>query len=149
MASGALCPHCERPLEGLGTYCHTCNVYVDDLRRNVGGAVLLTLPLPPNMANGRMHWRAKNRKRQEYLAMCDAWESGSPLRLTKARMTPRLYVWSKMDVDNAMARLKWPVDWLVRRGYLPDDNPDHLEWSIPKQIIDRKRQRIEIILEAA
>jgi hypothetical protein len=32
-----------------------------------------------------------------------------------------------------MARLKWPIDWLVGRGYLVDDGPDRLAYDEPTQ----------------
>ena len=68
--------------------------------------------------------------------------------MAKAKISVKLYTYNKMDVDNLFARLKWPLDWLTRRGYIVDDSPDILDWQgIPKQKIDRKNQRIEIILE--
>jgi hypothetical protein len=45
-----------------------------------------------------------------------------------------------------MARLKWPVDFLVKDGWIADDGPDHLEWEMPAQVVDRKRPRVEIEL---
>ena len=54
-----------------------------------------------------------------------------------------------MDTDNLMARLKWPVDWIVKAGYLADDGPKVLEWEMPQQVIDRRNMRVEIELEAA
>ena len=53
-----------------------------------------------------------------------------------------------MDGDGLVSRAKWPVDWLVKRGYLVDDSPIYLEWVMPTQEIDRKNRRIEITLEA-
>jgi hypothetical protein len=52
-----------------------------------------------------------------------------------------------MDLDNLMARCKWPVDWLVIRSVIAGDSPKELEWELPRQLIDRKDQRIEIELE--
>lgn len=145
------CPGCGNGLEGLGTYCQRCKAYTEDLeaRARAGAAVTVSLPLPPNMANGRMHWRLKDEKRREYLARCDAWHPKRGRTLGRARIRAVLYVWNKMDPDGAVARLKWAVDWLVRRGFLEDDSEKHLEWEMPKQTIDRSRQRIEIVLEPA
>ena len=67
--------------------------------------------------------------------------------LKHAKITVRLYVHQKMDDDNLKARLKWPLDWLVIRGYILDDSPDVLSWGPVTQSIDRADQRIEIELE--
>lgn len=121
----------------------------------------ITLPLPPNMANGRFHWRVKNNKRKAYFEACDIAsiilnrdyvEAVSlPLPIMRARIKAVVYCGGEMDTDNCLARLKWPVDWLVKRHYLKGDKPSQLEWDWPiKQIVDRKEQyRVEITLEAA
>jgi Holliday junction resolvase RusA-like endonuclease len=114
----------------------------------------ITLPLPPNLGNGRLHWRTKQAKRRAYQTnalILMAMESKIPAKpLPKARVTATLYVHQRMDADNLFARLKWPLDCLVRSGWLEDDGPDHLEWAaMPTQVVDRKNPRIEITLEAA
>ena len=108
----------------------------------------LTLPLPPNRANARWHWRKEKLLRDSYFMRCLAMQ-GLKWRepATHARISATLYVWSVMDMDNLMARLKWPVDWLVHRGYITDDDPAHLQWTLPEQQIDRRNQRVEIELE--
>ena len=113
----------------------------------------ITLPLPPNIANARMHWRTKNRKGKEYFESCDWLRiTGEVPRLVgplpRARIRATLYMWGVMETDNLMARLKFPVDWLVSRGYIVDDSPKRLEWEMPQQAIDRKNPRVEIELEA-
>lgn len=109
----------------------------------------ITLPLPPNMANARMHWRTKNRKRQDYELRCDTYPNPEPEPFVgRAVIKAHLVTWSTMDGDNLMARMKWPVDWLVKRGYLVDDSPTYLVWVMPTQEIGRKNRRIEITLEA-
>ena len=46
-----------------------------------------------------------------------------------------------------MARLKWPLDWLTRAGYIADDSAPSLRWAgMPEQEIDRKNRRVEITL---
>lgn len=119
--------------------------------------LVLTVPLPPNQANGRMHWRVKNQKRKAYLAACDALQlTGKipppPLRAwDRARLTAVCYVGAEHDLDNLMARAKWSIDWLVSRGYIEDDKGKHLEWTgFPEQVVKRGQDyRIELTLEAA
>jgi len=53
-----------------------------------------------------------------------------------------------MDHDNLAARMKWPQDYLVKAGFIVDDDPAHLEWAgFPEQFIDRKDKRLVIELE--
>lgn len=117
----------------------------------------IVLPLPPNMANGRMHWRTKNRKRENYFTLCHvvtARDGRHPAKpdqpLTKATVTVRLYVHNPMDSDNRMARIKWCLDFLKYDDWIVDDSDKVLTWTgIPTQAIDRKNPRVEIELEAA
>lgn len=121
----------------------------------------ITLPLPPNMANSRFHWRVKHNKRTAYFDACgmiafdrhnawwvEAWRGGPP---AKAKVKATIYCGGRMDHDNAIARLKWPIDWLVANGWLVGDKPSQLEWVWPiEQIVKRKQQyRVEFELEAA
>lgn len=125
-----------------------------------GGAsgMKITLPLPPNMANGRFHWRVKHNKRKAYFEACDIYstvfghinEFAKPLP-EHVRLKATIYCGGRMDHDNAMARLKWPVDWLVKNDVLPGDKPGQLSWVWPiEQIVKRNQQyRVEFELEAA
>ena len=118
----------------------------------------LTLPLPPNRANAREHWRVTHRKKKEYyeraglrlLGYSAATVGRGPYRLPLPRrqtLTATLYLWSKCDPDNATARLKWPIDCLVKFGWLVDDNEKWLDFTeLPKQVIDRKNMRVVIRL---
>ena len=119
----------------------------------------LTLPLPPNMANASVHWRTKNRQRKEYLTLCDylrnprpKWHSTRSGKLgppPKVQITATLYHTHKSDPDGRMARIKWPVDWLTRNGYIVDDDDEHLVWAgVPTQVKCKKAdRRVEFILE--
>lgn len=114
----------------------------------------LTLPLPLNLANSRMHWRKKNREKKNYFSNCDLLLAGKQLPRPprkpweRAEITVTMYLYSYMDDDNAMARLKWPIDYLRKAGYITDDRKRNLEYTgLPSQQIDRKNQRLEITLE--
>ena len=110
----------------------------------------LTLPLPPNMANGRMHWRVKDKKRKAYFALCDHMlaarviEAAPPSApIDGALIAAEMTLANAMDDDNALARLKWPVDWLVTRGYLAGDSRKHLTWTgLPEQRVSRKEPAV-------
>lgn len=120
----------------------------------------LTLPLPPNRANAREHWRVTHRKKIKYydlarLALCGSfrcvYDRGliakyDGLPLPRSTLTATFYLWAKMDRDNLMARLKWPIDCLVNFGLLVDDNEEWLDLQMPKQVVDRKNMRVEIEL---
>lgn len=113
------------------------------------------MPLPPNFSNSRMHWRAKHRAKLAYWKQVDERQNcgliPAPPKapFQKVAATATLYLWSHMDEDGAMARLKWPQDWLVTRGYLADDRRGNIKWAgLPEQHIDRTNQRLVLTLEA-
>lgn len=124
----------------------------------VGGALHLTLPLPPSLTNsgkGRSrHWRSLEKEKTAY------WETLDLLQMTRqiprpppqpferAAVSATLYLWNEMDEDGAMARMKWLLDWLRKRGgFIVDDRRKNLQWAgLPEQVIDRRRPRVELVL---
>lgn len=106
----------------------------------------LILPLPPNLANGRMHWRTKLKGKNGYygaldmLLMLHRIPAPPEVPWSKAQVYATLVVGNAMDEDNSVARLKWPLDWLVKRGYVKDDRRSALKWAaFPEQVVSRKR----------
>lgn len=103
------------------------------------------VPLPPNLANGRMHWRTKERFRKNYFNTMDMLYAARLLprpgdTWAQATVRAELFMKADMDDDNAMARCKWPVDWIVRKGYVLDDSRAHLRWEgLPAQTITRTK----------
>lgn len=112
------------------------------------------VPMPPNIANARLHWRAKNRKRTEFFDRCDWLMAAKILPAPPEKPFRRvaveavLHLGAAMDHDNAFSRLKWPMDWLVRRGYLVDDRASNVRWDgMPQQVVKRNQDyRIELTL---
>lgn len=127
------------------------------LRQNWDGETFV-LPMPPNMLNTSFktaHWSVKRDLHEQYKSFLIAMRATrlmpSPPRQPPplARISMHLVIKQKMDVSGAMAREKWPVDWLVTAGYLTDDNEEHLQWAgLPTQaIVPRgEPQRIEFRL---
>ena len=118
------------------------------------------VPMPPNRANDRSHWWKVHRDKKEYWEKLDNVQLVAhegyviprppPRPWPKAKASGILYVWSFMDQFNAGNRIKWLEDWLVKRGYIADDSLKALVWDqVPQQIIDRKFERVELILEVA
>ena len=110
-------------------------------------------PLPPNLANSRMHWAVKDRKRQAYhlaalIEVRNRQRKGELSREPYDRLlvTPRLYVRNLMDEDNAVACLKWPLDALVKAGVVADDDVAHVTLGPVVQTIDRRDPRLELTL---
>jgi hypothetical protein len=118
--------------------------------------LVITLPLPVNLANGRMHWREKDRDRKAYFEHCDVlsmtkgirWLDGEPAK-RPAALGFVLHVGNQMDDDNALARVKWAVDWLFTRRFLVEDKRPWCSMSIPSQVItrDKNKQRLEITIK--
>jgi hypothetical protein len=117
-------------------------------------------PVPPNLTNrrsGASHWAVRGREKKHYLGRCDSIQlvgmlpepPASPLE--RAIVSSVMYLGNSMDDDNALARHKWPLDWLKTRGFIADDRRTCIKWkSLPDQIIKRDgNYRIEITLEAA
>lgn len=117
--------------------------------------LLFTMPMPDNLANSRMHWAVKSKRKNALWAMCDLLVKGKVLPKKpkepwkKAQITVHMTLGNVMDTDNAVARCKQGIDWLVTRGYLVDDKPKHLIWTgMPTQRVSRKNSpELSITLE--
>ena len=116
----------------------------------------LNLPLPPNLGNGRFHWRKKHRLEKEYAlsAFVPIYNLGlKGRRFNHITVVPTLYCGNRMDVDNAVARLKWAIDALVDQQVIPDDTPDHLTYRFtgpgggPMQHLRRKAGTQGLVLD--
>jgi Holliday junction resolvase RusA-like endonuclease len=114
----------------------------------------IIVPMPEPLLNSgkgkSRHWRAKVKERKAY---CEALDARAQARLIPAppspalgvvRVTSTMYLGNRMDADNAMARHKWPLDWLQKNGYLHNDKL--VEWTgVPSQVIGRSHEyRIEL-----
>ena len=117
-------------------------------------SLTIVLPLPPNRANQRVHWRVQRKGEHEWRARAfvELYRHAGPARYNRNKkqcwsVTATLYVWSTMDDDNAVARLKLVLDLLVGHGLLYNDKRPWCRLSgIPEQVIDRKSQRVELTL---
>lgn len=110
-----------------------------------GEGVIFRLPLPPNMANARLHWRSKDNLRKLYLSQCESLvgmrllPTAPEIPLVFARLSVTLCVKREHDHDNAVARCKFACDFLQSGGYIQSDKPKFLEWvGMPKQIVDTR-----------
>jgi hypothetical protein len=111
------------------------------------GALTLTLPMPDPLSNasGRSrHWRTVNRAKKAYWARLDELQNvgiiPAPPRHAIASATLRsvMHLGGHMDEDGAVSRHKWPLDWLVSRGYLVTDRRTGLRWeAFPEQVVKR------------
>ena len=105
-------------------------------------SLTLSLPMPLNIGNARLHWRVKQNAKKAYYDTLDTMQAAKLLPappkspLPSARIASVMTLGNKMDHDNAMARHKWPLDWLQTRGYIANDK--HLEWEgLPTQRVTR------------
>lgn len=115
----------------------------------------LTLPMPPNIGNGSHgHWRTRHRQKTQYWAQLTALFMARQIPdppatpILPAALWATFYVGARMDTDNLFRRAKWPIDWLVRNGYVVDDRDDRLVWQeLPKQVVKRgQAYRIEFTI---
>ena len=115
----------------------------------------LVMPLPPNVANERGHWRTRNRRKLAFMGECDHRQllgliPPPPERpWSHVTLAAHFHLHNLMDKhDNLRFRLKYPSDWLVTRGYIDDDGPDNITVVGVDQCIDRKDKRLVLDLEA-
>lgn len=111
-------------------------------------------PMPPNIANERMHWRVKLNAKKAFYAASDLKQAAgsfpapppSPFRRATASVV--MVLGAAMDEDNSAHRCKWVWDWLKTRGYIADDKKKVLHQAgYPQQRIKRGGPyRIEITL---
>ncbi len=114
----------------------------------------LTIPMPPNMANARQHWRVKLKAKHDYWAtlnymhMAGAFQTPPFPTPARSSIHVRMFLGAAMDHDNAMARMKFALDWLVAMKYIRDDSPKALEWEgLPEQVVKRDgNYRIELTI---
>lgn len=106
--------------------------------------MILWLPLPPNRANARYgHWGEEHGERVRYFTelshrvRAGVLAKAPAVKPDRARLEATFFRRSgaAMDPDNAIARLKWPIDWLVRNGYLAGDEARHLTLLPARQVI--------------
>jgi hypothetical protein len=117
----------------------------------------IVVPLPMNHNNEftQMHWRDQHRVHQEYNRQC-ADLRDLKLMPTPPQPTPELvtieatfYLRKLMDADGLKSRIKHPLDFLNRAGWMADDNTKHLRWAHePQQFLCGKTPpRIEITIK--
>jgi len=116
--------------------------------------VKIVAPMPPNLANARLHWRTKHSEKKKYWMRLDLLQDLKEIPkppavpMQCASISSVMYLGAAMDDGNAMNRHKWVEDWLTTRGYIADDRKKNLKWlSFPEQIVKRGGDyRIEITL---
>jgi hypothetical protein len=127
----------------------------------------LVVPMPPNVTNrsrGSTHWRRAWREKTNYCSMLDyiaAYPPNSDGGLAGCELPPPpsvpfahvlvtsdMVLGGAMDDDNAVARHKWLLDWLVAHGYLASDRRTCVRWAaFPTQRVTRKEPaRIHLTL---
>ena len=105
----------------------------------------LTLPMPPNIANGAHgHWQQRHQGKKRYWAVLDSLQLRGAIPppphrpFLKASLSSVMHLGGAMDDSNAMRRHKWVEDWLKTRGYIVDDRKKCLTWTgFPEQIVKR------------
>jgi hypothetical protein len=113
---------------------------------SIGRGIVIRAPMPPNLANGRMHWATKHKKRAAFMKALDDRQGAGLIprppetRWRHVELSSVMTLHQAMDPDNAVARHKWAIDWLVTRGYLADDAALNVRWNgFPTQIISRSK----------
>ena len=116
-------------------------------------AVTITLPEPPKELNpnGRHHWRAKLRPKQQYretAKWCGMEMVGDrePVEAAEVWITYYHRTANHRDRDNILASLKPAIDGLVDAGLLADDSD--LTYRPIRRETDKGNPRVEVTIEA-
>jgi hypothetical protein len=102
------------------------------------------LPMPSERANARKHYMAAAKEKRDYFDACNLFlmetHQTVPHQLVFVRYNVHLETGRAMDFDNLVARTKWPIDFLVERGFLVNDDPKHFwPYQLPTQEIIYKK----------
>lgn len=116
--------------------------------------ISITVPMPANVTNGRLHWTAAHRGKKSYAKRLDELQNAGlippppPRPFQRASISAVMVLGAAMDDDNALARTKSCLDWLKTRGYIADDRKKNLVWlGLPTQVVTRKMEaRISLVL---
>lgn len=123
---------------------------------SLGRTLTITVPMPVSLTNsGRgksRHYHSVARNKRLYFRQLDSRANAGLIPTAPSpafgvcTVVTTMYLGAKMDVDNAMARHKWPLDWLQEREYIVNDRL--IEWAaLPTMIVKRGQEyRIEITL---
>lgn len=113
----------------------------------------LVIPRTPPSANVllRYHWSQRAKLIDEWCH--DIWALANlahmePMERATIDCTVYYPTRRTRDIPNVLLALdKLCADALVRLGYLPDDSPAHLSWSIPVLDTDPVNPRTEVTLK--
>lgn len=122
-----------------------------------GEPLVFVVPMPANQANrasGRSHWRVRDAERKAYHATLDTLRTlrclppPPAVPMAQAHVRSAMVLGGAMDDDNAVARHKPLLDWLVRRGYVASDRRTCLRWAaFPEQRVShREAAAITLVL---
>jgi len=114
--------------------------------------------LPPMLLNDDLayaHWAVKSGRHNEYLGQLQTMATLNLLPKppsqppAKVLLKATFFGRNATDATGRAERLKWPVDFLVKAGFISDDDDKHLQWAgMPTQVIVKHEPpRIEFDLK--
>jgi hypothetical protein len=126
-----------------------------DLPPSQGRILRIVVPMPDALTNaGRKsrHFMTAAKRRRAYYKLLDRRAEAGLIPpapdggFGRVTITSVMYLGGRMDHDNAMARHKWPIDWLQKNGYLVNDR--YASWTgFPEQVVKQGQEyRIELEL---
>ena len=70
-------------------------------------------------------------------------------KMQKCAVGLNIYTCQLRDEDGLNTALKYPLDYLEKQGYIPNDSPKHVTVSRPKQfkVSNRSEQKVVIIMQ--
>ena len=105
---------------------------------------------PPLSLNDRPHWRTRARitkqLRAETATLARAHRVGRHQRIHVELVYRPAYARHR-DADNTVPTLKPCIDGLVDAGVIPDDTPEHVEWTITIKPADSDRPAVWLVVK--
>lgn len=114
--------------------------------------LVIDSPPPPSLnRQERMHWAARKRLRDRWRRLVQvAWLAAGRPKVVHPRVTVRLYYPGRRpDPDNAVAAVKPILDGLKGYAWPGDDDASSVELGSVEVYTDRKRPRVEVVLESS
>lgn len=107
-----------------------------------------TIPFVPMSRNARdrAHWAERKRELDDWTLLIPNCQKDHRQRKgDKRRLVEIVFRKSRgplSDPDNLVARAKVPLDALVKRGWILDDSPEHIELRVREEVTGKKGQTV-------
>ena len=110
--------------------------------------IKLVYPITPTQnVYDRQNWRKHHKLSKTMMQATIAQSRFLKKPANRIRIHITRYGGAKTDPTNVIAGCKSLIDCLIKVGFIPDDNPDHVEIGTINTEIDKKNMRTEVFID--